>query len=157
MKSALLAAALVGSASAFAPGSVAKTSTALNAFESELGVQPPLGFWDPLGILDGADQEKFDRLRYVEIQHWDGAIDKAGDQYSSFGNGLGALFGPNAIPGPGLFQIIAFIGLLEVSFCTDWTESAEFPGDLRNGTFGGGWNNYTDKQKLQKRGVELNI
>jgi hypothetical protein len=24
---------------------------------------------DPLNMLDGADQERFDRLRYVEIKH----------------------------------------------------------------------------------------
>ena len=32
-------------------------------FESEIGAQPPLGFWDPLGLLADADQERFDRLR----------------------------------------------------------------------------------------------
>ena len=31
--------------------------------------QPPLGFWDPLGLLKDADQERFDRLRYVETKH----------------------------------------------------------------------------------------
>jgi hypothetical protein len=36
------------------------------AFENELGAQPPLGFWDPLGIVADGDQEKFDRLHYVE-------------------------------------------------------------------------------------------
>merc|ERR1719362_1007122 len=68
MTSALLA-ALIGSAAAFAPASQKPSTTALNAFETELGVQPPLGFWDPLGLLDGADQETFDRLRYTEIKH----------------------------------------------------------------------------------------
>ena len=38
-------------------------------FESEIGAQPPLGFWDPLGLLKDADQERFDRLRYVETKH----------------------------------------------------------------------------------------
>ena len=33
---------LASSAAAFAPSKVAQTSTALNAFENELGVQPPL-------------------------------------------------------------------------------------------------------------------
>lgn len=39
------------------------------SFESELGAQPPLGFWDPLYLVKDADQERFDRLRYVEIKH----------------------------------------------------------------------------------------
>ena len=38
-------------------------------FESEIGAQAPLGFWDPLGLLKDADQERFDRLRYVETKH----------------------------------------------------------------------------------------
>eukprot|EP00566_Odontella_aurita_P034111 CAMPEP_0113553444 /NCGR_PEP_ID=MMETSP0015_2-20120614/15615_1 /TAXON_ID=2838 /ORGANISM="Odontella" /LENGTH=51 /DNA_ID=CAMNT_0000454511 /DNA_START=12 /DNA_END=163 /DNA_ORIENTATION=+ /assembly_acc=CAM_ASM_000160 len=46
-----IAALLAGSAAAFAPAQVGKVSTALNAFESELGAQPPLGFFDPLGML----------------------------------------------------------------------------------------------------------
>ncbi|CAM9815517.1 unnamed protein product, partial [Heterosigma akashiwo] len=39
------------------------------SFENEIGVQAPLGFWDPLGLLAEADQERFDRLRTVEIKH----------------------------------------------------------------------------------------
>jgi hypothetical protein len=39
------------------------------SFESEIGAQAPLGFWDPLGLLKDADQERFDRLRYVENKH----------------------------------------------------------------------------------------
>lgn len=68
MKLALFA-ALAGSAAAFAPSPVAKTSsTSLNAdFSKELGAQMPLGFFDPLKILDGADQDSFDRLREIEI------------------------------------------------------------------------------------------
>ena len=54
------AALLAGSAAAFAPAQTGKASTALNmAFEDELGVQPPLGFFDPLGLLADADQETF--------------------------------------------------------------------------------------------------
>ena len=39
------------------------------SFENEIGAQPPLGFWDPLGLLTNADQERFDRLRTVETKH----------------------------------------------------------------------------------------
>eukprot|EP00594_Rhizosolenia_setigera_P011002 CAMPEP_0178966524 /NCGR_PEP_ID=MMETSP0789-20121207/16974_1 /TAXON_ID=3005 /ORGANISM="Rhizosolenia setigera, Strain CCMP 1694" /LENGTH=42 /DNA_ID= /DNA_START= /DNA_END= /DNA_ORIENTATION= len=38
-----ITALLAGSAAAFAPASVPKTVTSLNAFESELGAQEPLG------------------------------------------------------------------------------------------------------------------
>merc|ERR1719199_21866 len=65
----LLAASLLASASAFAPAPVAKTAAPLKAFEGEIGAQAPLGFFDPLGMLDDADQERFDRLRYVELKH----------------------------------------------------------------------------------------
>ncbi len=70
MKIAILA-TLVASAAAFAPAQTGKaTSMALNmAFEEELGVQPPLGFFDPLGMLASGDEATFNRLRYVEIKH----------------------------------------------------------------------------------------
>lgn len=68
MKLAVIA-SLVASAAAFAPAKVGKTTTALKAFESELGAQPPLGFFDPLGLVTDADQARFDRLRFVELKH----------------------------------------------------------------------------------------
>ena len=46
-----IATLLVGSAAAFAPAQVGKSSTALNAFESELGSQAPLGFSTHLACL----------------------------------------------------------------------------------------------------------
>ena len=64
-----IAASLIASAAAFAPAKTSQSSTSLKAFEDELGAQPPLGFFDPLGLVADGDQEKFDRLRYVEIKH----------------------------------------------------------------------------------------
>jgi hypothetical protein len=173
MKTAVIA-ALIGSAAAFAPAPVAKTSTALNAFESELGAQPPLGFWDPLGFLDRADQETFDRLRYVELKHGrvsqlaflgqiitragyhlPGKIDLAGDGFDSFPNGLAAINGPDAIPTSALLQTLAFIGFLETRVMVDVTGESEFRGDFRNG-FDFGWDKQSEEWKLQKRAVELN-
>ena len=62
--------AILASAAAFAPMGRMATSSALKmSFESELGAQPPLGFWDPLGLLNDADQERFERLREVETKH----------------------------------------------------------------------------------------
>lgn len=69
MKSVVFA-SLVATAAAFAPAQHASSSTSLKmAFESELGAQEPLGFFDPLGLVADGDQAKFDRLRYVEIKH----------------------------------------------------------------------------------------
>jgi hypothetical protein len=74
-KFAFILSVLVASVSAFAPTTtsskhvVTAPTTTLHAFEGEIGAQPPLGFFDPLGILDGADQARFNRLRYVELKH----------------------------------------------------------------------------------------
>ena len=118
MKSAALLASLLATASAFAPVSQkTSVSTSLNSFEAELGVQPPIGFWDPLGLLNGASQEKFDRLRYVEIKHgricmlavvgqlvtragirMPGYIDYAGDKFSDYPPGVAAITPETEIP-----------------------------------------------------------
>jgi hypothetical protein len=68
MKLAIFA-SLLASAAAFAPAKQASASTSLGAFEKELGVQQPLGYWDPLGLVADGDKTKFDRLRYVELKH----------------------------------------------------------------------------------------
>ena len=167
-----IATTLVASAAAFAPSKVAQTSTALNAFESELGAQPPLGFFDPLGLLDGVDQARFDRLRYVELKHGrisqlaflgniinragvylPGRIDSAGDTFDSIPPGLAAL---SAMPIEGIYQIVGFIGFMEFYVMKDLTGEAEFAGDFRNGSIDFGWDSFDEETKLQKRGIELN-
>jgi hypothetical protein len=62
---------LVTSTSAFATVNRKRSSSAttLLAFEDEVGVQPPLGFFDPLGLVADGDERKFNRLRYVELKH----------------------------------------------------------------------------------------
>ncbi len=167
----IIAATLAASAAAFAPSKVAQTSSALNAFDSELGVQPPLGLFDPLGLLDDADQERFDRLRYVEVKHGriaqlaflgniitragvhlPGNIDTAGTSFDSIPDGWAAI---NAIPQAGLLQIVAFVGTLELFVMKDIT-GGEFPGDFRNGALDFGWDTFDEETKLSKRGIELN-
>merc|ERR1711904_590482 len=41
----------------------------LRAFENELGVQAPTGFWDPAGFVMDGDEDNFKRLRSAEIKH----------------------------------------------------------------------------------------
>merc|ERR1711966_251321 len=166
MKIAALA-ALAGSAAAFAPAPAARSATSLSAFESEIGSQPPLGFFDPLG-----------RLRYVEIKHGriaqlaflgqivtrngihlSGNIDYAGDSFDSYPNGLAALFGPDAIPQAGLAQLVLAVGLLELGVMKDSANGAapgDFPGDFRNSALDFGWDTFDEETQASKRGIELN-
>jgi len=168
-------AALMGSAAAFAPAQTAQVSTSLNAFETELGAQAPLGFFDPLGLLDDADQDRFDRLRYVEIKHGrvsmlaflgqivtrngihlGGDIDQSGTAFDSIPDGWAAINGDNAIPSAGAAQIFAFVGALELGVMKDITGEGEFVGDFRNGSLDFGWDTFDEETKLSKRAIELN-
>jgi len=172
-----IASVLAASAAAFAPSAqVSRSSVATNmAFESELGVQPPLGFFDPLGLLNDADQERFDRLRYVELKHGrisqlaflgniitragihlPGDIDYSGTSFDSIGNGWAAISGPNAVPQAGLAQLFILVGFLELGVMKDITGEGEFPGDFRNGFIDFGWDSFDEETKLQKRAIELN-
>ena len=169
---------VIAGAAAFAPAKQTLKTTAMNmAFEDELGAQPPLGFFDPFGMLSGdCTQERFDRLRYVEIKHGriaqlaflgqivtraglhlPGDIDYSGHAFDSYPNGVAALIGPNSIPFEGQGQIIAFIGLLEVSFMRDVPGTGnEHVGDFRNGYIDFGWDDFDEETKLSKRAIELN-
>jgi len=157
--------ASLASAAAFAPAarsSSARSASLKMGFESEIGAQAPLGFWDPLGLLKDADQERFDRLRTVETKH--GRISMLailghlvttagvrlpgeiayGVPFSSVKNGLAAL---DTIPAAGVAQIIAFIGLIELGFAArkDDIEAAQLKAS--------GWDQETINKKLA---IELN-
>jgi hypothetical protein len=171
MKSTIAAIALcAGSAAAFAPAQVAKTSSALKAFENELGAQAPLGFFDPLGLLKDADQARFDRLRYVELKHGRIAqlaflgqiVTRAGYHFpGSFGDVPISSIPPgwaafSVLPEKGLWQIVLFVGFLELAVMKDVNGTGEFPGDFRNGFVDFGWDSFDEETKLQKRAIELN-
>jgi hypothetical protein len=165
-------ASLLSAAAAFAPAKEATRASSLAAsFDSELGAQAPLNFYDPLGLVEGKDASYFNRLRYVEIKHgrvamiavagyltaeagfrFPGDIALDGTTFADIPNGFAA-FG--ALPTAGLVQIIAFIGYLECGVMKDIT-GGEFPGDLRNNYIDFGWDTFDAATKLQKRAVELN-
>ena len=143
---------LLASATAFAPSQQqqrAASFSQLQAFADELGAQPPLGFFDPLGLVADGDTEKFERLRYVEIKHGricmlgvvgylvqeagirlPGDINYSGLSFSDVPNGFGAI---STIGSAGIAQIVLFIGFLELAVMKDVTGEGEFPGDFRNG------------------------
>merc|ERR1739848_383122 len=45
------------------------TDSPLRAFENELGVQEPVGFWDPIGFTAEGNAEDFARRRQTEPKH----------------------------------------------------------------------------------------
>ena len=114
------------------------------AFEDEIGAQAPLGFYDPLGFVADGDEDKFNRLRYVELKHGrismlavlghiitsanlrlPGAIDLEGTTFKSIPAGLAAI---EKIPPASIAQIIVFIGILELAVMKDVTGQGEFVG-----------------------------
>ena len=46
-----------------------KQGSAWLAFENELGVQAPVGFWDPAGFTADGSVENFKRRRQTELKH----------------------------------------------------------------------------------------
>lgn len=141
-------------------------------FENEIGAQAPLGFWDPLGLLEGQDQEFFDKLRYQEIKHgriamiavlghltqqnvrFPGMLSTSENiAFADMPNGLAAI---GKIPSAGLLQIALFIFILEVGYMKNVEGS--FPGDFTNGInpFAKAWEKMTPEQQKKKRAIELN-
>merc|ERR1711920_405162 len=110
----------------------AYTGSPLRAFESELGVQPPVGFWDPLGFTADGSVEDFKRRRQTELKHgricmlatmgyitpeitgkFPGMISpSSGLSFEDVPNGLAAL---SKVPGAGWAQIIAYCAFCELS------------------------------------------
>ena len=176
MKLALLA-TLAGSAAAFAPAPVKSSSTALSAdFSKEIGAQIPLGFWDPLGLVDGVEQDEFDRLRWVELKHGRVAmlavvgylVTYAGVRFPGAENIPSGFAALDNLPGMVWAQMIATWSMMEAAnqdqFKGPWGTNqnalgdspAEFKGDFRNGALDFGWDKLSDDAKRRKRAIELN-
>merc|ERR1719247_1246835 len=108
------------------------TDSPLRAFENELGVQAPVGYWDPMGLAKDGNADEFRRRREVELKHgrvsmwaavgyivpeyfrWPGYCSPSeGLKFADIPNGLGAL---SKLSGNGLLQIFLFCGFLETNY-----------------------------------------
>merc|ERR1712039_983712 len=101
------------------------TDSPLRAFENELGVQAPVGFWDPLGLAKDGNVENFKRRRATEIKHgrismlatmgyitpeltgkFPGYLSPSTElKFEDIPNGLAAI---SKVPVAGWFQIVAY-------------------------------------------------
>ena len=125
--------------------------------------------FDPLNLA--TTQERFERLRYVEVKHGRiamlaclGHITTAsgirfpgelaqGVKFSSVtGSGFEA-FGQCSIADYTLMFLTC--GFLEINVMKE-TVKGEFPGDLRNGLFKEGWDDFSEADKTRKINIELN-
>ena len=108
------------------------TASPLRAFENELGVQEPVGFWDPAGFTADGSVENFKRRRQTELKHgrismlatmgyitpeitgkFPGYLSpSAGLKFADVPNGLAAI---SKVPAAGWGQILAYMAFCEVS------------------------------------------
>jgi hypothetical protein len=125
--------------------------------------------WDPLNLLKS--EEKFERLRYVEVKHgriamlavlghlitatgfrWPGELANGVKFADIPGSGFAAL---SKLAPADLAVIFLSVGFLETRVMKEDVKG-EFPGDLRNGLFTEGWATLSDSAKKSKINIELN-
>merc|ERR1712226_1197905 len=119
----------------------------LRAFENELGVQAPVGYWDPLGLGKDGDADVFRRRRVSEIKHGRIAmiatigylVTGLGYRFpgmlspsmgTSFENCPGGLEAINVVPALGWAQWFIFCGMIDTGFFAD--DPTRSPGDFQN-------------------------
>jgi len=117
-----------------------------SAFENELGVQSPVGFWDPVGFTADGDAAAFRRRRVTELKHgrvsmlaaigyivpesyrFPGYLSPSTDlKFEDMPHGLAAI---SKVPLPGIAQWVFFIGFIERQFFKD--DPSRLPGDYEN-------------------------
>merc|ERR1719238_1750496 len=140
--------------------------------EGEIGVTPPLGVYDPLGLLnEPVEYPRRSYRRYVELEikhgriamlatlgvitteagfRWPGYLSKSLDLKFSDVPG-GALDSYAAVPAIGWLQIVAFVVFLELAWGA--TDPSKEPGDVGGAT----WIRYDDPEvKKFKLNAERN-
>jgi len=164
---------LAAGVSAFTPASQVMQTSALSAkpVNQEIGVQAPVGFFDPLGFINngpyGSPEENFRHYRAVEVKHgriamaatlgmlvqetsrFQGFLSPSQNlKFEDVPNGLGAL---NAVPLEGWVQMAVVIGLHEV-FIKE--REGRAPGDFGTGYFGFSMDDQSAKQ-IRALSVEI--
>ncbi|CAK0833012.1 unnamed protein product [Prorocentrum cordatum] len=117
-----------------------------SAFENELGVQAPVGYWDPMGLSKDGDMTKFKRRRASELKHgricmyatlgyivpeyfrFPGFLSVSENlKFADMPSGINGMF---STPVAGGLQIFLFMGFLEVGLLRQ--DGSRAPGDFEN-------------------------
>merc|ERR1719476_358239 len=134
------------------------TASPLRAFESELGVQEPVGFWDPLGLSADGDSATFLRRRESELKHgrismlatmgyitpeltgkFPGVLSKSeGVSFADIPNGLAAI---SKVPALGWGQIVLYCAAVEAAGANN---RGDGPGEF-------GWKVLTSSDPEEKK------
>merc|ERR1719190_334821 len=145
------------------------TASPLRAFESELGVRAPVGFWDPLGLSSDGDAAVFARRRETEIKHGRVCMfacigyivpyyfklpgflsPKSGLAFEDVPNGLAAI---TKVPSLGWVQIVATLGVYELFINKPTGE----PGNYGKGRLGLGFLGPVADEESRKRQLSAEI
>mmetsp|Transcript_24696 Transcript_24696/g.49110 ORF Transcript_24696/g.49110 Transcript_24696/m.49110 type:complete len:209 (+) Transcript_24696:126-752(+) len=174
-----LLASLVSNVTCFVPkissnaASVASSPTCLSALDmkDQVGTLPPLGYFDPLGLIKngpyGSPDDNFEHYRAVEVKHgriamaaflgvitqqlyrFEGFLSPSASlKFSDLPNGMAGL---KATPLEGLVQMAVLVGVHEVVIKQ---REGRQPGDFGLGYFGVSLENGSARQK-NKLNVEI--
>ncbi|CEM04545.1 unnamed protein product [Vitrella brassicaformis CCMP3155] len=142
-------------------------ATKTSAFDSEPGVLPPLGYFDPLNIFTDKDPEDaaYKKWRAIEIKHgrlamlavlgyivpfyyqFPGLLSSSLNlKFTDVPPGIDAIIS-GKMPAAGIAQILAFQAFLEaVVFSRQFTDEDAEPGDIQPGW----WFRESDPAKLRE-------
>jgi len=127
-----------------------QATTAVRAFENEIGVQAPVGFFDPMGFTKDGDVEDFRRRRESELKNGRVAMfaamgfitpeyykfpgylsPSANLKFADVPNGLAAI---GKVPVEGWLQWVALCGFYEI--CVNTPKDPSDPGNYGRGKLG---------------------
>jgi hypothetical protein len=174
-KTAVVALALLESVSAFQAPAVSATRSASKAItmfqDGDIGVTPPLGVWDPLGLISTRDMRRYE---IMEIKHGRAAMlgflhvihIEAGVRFPGYLSGsaelkftdmpAGLFASLDAVPKLGWLQILAVALACESGYAGQPFSVVAQSADKESGDIGAsGWVRYDDpEEKAYKLNVE---
>ncbi|KAK1740965.1 chlorophyll a-b binding domain-containing protein [Skeletonema marinoi] len=148
---------------AFAPAQTGRSSTQVNAWISDqVGITPPVGFFDPLGFSKGKDDATMKYYREAELKHGRVAMAaclgwylNAGGVHPAFNSALSndPLKAMVELPAVGWVQFVLGCGAIEWLGQQIKERPGYNPGDLLGAAY---WVDNSDEGWVQYQNKELN-